>query len=68
MEKHIQSLQVVNDAEKVRPLPATVESTAKPPLDWDHLRELSLRPGGFQEQRAELWYATAYACCVTAWC
>ncbi|EKM58169.1 uncharacterized protein PHACADRAFT_182539 [Phanerochaete carnosa HHB-10118-sp] len=35
--------------------PAAAEKSAEPSLDWDHLRKLSLRPGGFREQRVELW-------------
>lgn len=36
-------------------------------LDWDRLRKLSLRPGGFREERVALWcvpLTTAPSLCV----
>lgn len=29
-------------------------------LDWEHVRKLSLRSGGFREERVVLWYVYNY--------
>lgn len=46
----------MHDNEK-RPVDATSSpATDCVQLEWDEIRQLSLRPGGLRDRRAELWY------------
>ena len=53
---------VIDDAQ------ARAEDESPQQLDWEQLRKLSLRPGGFREQRIKLWYACHEMYRFVFWC